>query len=226
MSRYGSGLRVVAIGGSLREHSCSYHALEHVTALLHDLDCQVQTLDLRELQLPFCNGDNRDSRPGYPGVAKLRRSVSEAQAVVLATPEYHGGVSGVLKNALDLLSIEHLEGKIAGVIAVLGGTTSSNALNELARILRCCHAWVLPEYIAIARADAVFRGGAIHDGDLLKRFDRFAQSLVWSATRMSGSRTPAAFENKQTGVIHETYSSSLSLPRSGGDPIGDARSIG
>src|SRR5579862_2395630 len=97
-------LRIVAIGGSLREHSCSYLALEHVTNLLHDMECRVQTLDLRDLQLPFCNGNNQDPRSDYPGVARLRRSISDAHAVILATPEYHGGVSGVLKNALGLLS--------------------------------------------------------------------------------------------------------------------------
>ena len=81
----------------------------------------------------------------------------------LATPEYHGGISGVLKNTLDLLSGEHLKGKIAGIVTVLGGASNSNALNDLGRILRCCHAWVMPEYIAIARAHSFFLTGAIND---------------------------------------------------------------
>jgi NAD(P)H-dependent FMN reductase len=180
-----SDLRIVAIGGSLREQSCSYLALEHVRPLLTNLGCQVRILDLRIMHLPFCNGDNQDPRPDYPAVAELRGAISQAHALILATPEYHGAVSGVLKNALDLLGPEHLEGKVAGVISVLGGATNSNALNDLSRILRCCHAWVLPEYIAIARAQAVFLKGAITDPDLLNRFKRFAQSLVWSATRIA-----------------------------------------
>lgn len=187
-----SDLKIVAIGGSLRENSCSYLALEYLTKLLVDMGCEVQTLDLRSMELPFCNGDNLDPRPDYPAVGQLRSAVSGAHALVLATPEYHGGISGVLKNTLDLLSAEHLSGKVAGIVSVLGGASNSNALNDLGRILRCCHAWVLPEYIAIARAHSVFATGAITDAELRKRFNNFAHSLVWSAARIAGCNTLVA----------------------------------
>jgi FMN reductase len=211
-------LKIVAIGGSLREQSCSYLALGHVTNLLADMGCQVRIFDLRVKHLPFCNGDNKDARPDYPAVEELRHAVSDAHALVLATPEYHGGVSGVLKNALDLLSPEHLKGKVAGVISVLGGGTNSNAVNDLGRSLRCCHAWVLPEYIAIPRAQGVFFNGAIAESDLVNRFNRFARSLVWSAARIADSGTQLTPSNKQTGVFHETFNSSLPLFRSAGEP--------
>jgi len=192
MSDIPTRLRVVAIGGSLRENSCCYLALEYLTNLLIDLGCEARILDLRLMNLPFCNGDNQDPRPDYPAVAELRRAVSSAHALILATPEYHGGISGVLKNTLDLLSGEHLRGKIAGIVSVLGGVSNSNALNDLGRILRCCHAWVLPEYIAIARSHSVFLTGAIDDADLRKRFNNFAHSLVWSAARIAGCNTLVA----------------------------------
>lgn len=178
-------LRIVAIGGSLRENSCSYLALEYLTHILIGLGCRARILDLRVMQLPFCDGDNQDPRPDYPAVGELRHAVSDAHALVLATPEYHGGISGVLKNTLDLLGAEHLRGKVAGVISVLGGGPSANALNDLGRILRCCHAWVLPEHIAIARANSAFLNGAVIDADLRNRFTGFARSLVWSAARIS-----------------------------------------
>ena len=126
MSDIPTRLRVVAIGGSLRENSCCYLALEYLTNLLIDLGCEARILDLRLMNLPFCNGDNQDPRPDYPAVAELRRAVSSAHALILATPEYHGGISGVLKNTLDLLSGEHLRGKIAGIVSVLGGVSNSN----------------------------------------------------------------------------------------------------
>jgi FMN reductase len=181
-----SDLRILAIGGSLRDGSYTYQALDHVTRLLTGLGCQARVLDLRVMQLPFCNGDNKDPRLEYPAVSELRNSVRDANALVLATPEYHGGVSGVLKNALDLLSMEHLEGKVAGVISVLGGGANSNALNDLSRILRCCHAWVIPHHIAIGRANTVFVDGRISDLGLRHRFDEFAQDLVRSTVRLCG----------------------------------------
>jgi FMN reductase len=192
MSDIITNLRFVAVGGSLRENSCSYLALEYLTNLLIDLGCEAQILDLRLMNLPFCNGDNLNPRTDYPAVGQLRSAVSSAHGLILASPEYHGGISGVLKNTLDLLSAEHLKGKVAGVVSVLGGTSNSNALNDLGRILRCCHAWVLPEYIAVPRAHSVFLSGSITDADLRKRFNNFAHSLVWSAARIAGYNTLVA----------------------------------
>ena len=133
-------------------------------------------------------------------MAELRRSVRDAHVLVLATPEYHGGMSGVLKNALDLLSVEHLEGKVAGVISVLGGGVNSNALNDLSRILRCCHAWVIPQHIAIGRSNTVFVDGRISDAGLRLRFEEFAQNLARSSVRLCGldlaaSETHGTFRN-------------------------------
>jgi FMN reductase len=221
-----SDLKIVAIGGSLREGSFSHLALEHAARLLTDLGCQTRLLDLRVTRLPFCNGDNNDPRREYPAVAELRRAVRDAHGLVLATPEYHGGVSGVLKNTLDLLSAEHLAGKVAGVISVSGGGPNSNALNDLSRILRCCHAWVLPQQIAIGRAQAVFLNGEITDTELLNRFVRFAHSLAWSAARIGNCAAPLVpIDKKQKGVIHETIHSSLPRFRVGGESTGMVRSV-
>jgi FMN reductase len=185
-------LRIVGIGGSLREHSCSYIALEHAMALLARMGCHARTLDLRKMPLPFCNGEKHELWPGYPGVAQLRKAVSGAHALVLVTPEYHGGMSGVLKNALDLLDVAHLEGKVVGGISVLGGPANSNALNDLGRVMRWCHAWVIPQQIAVGRASTVFVNGQIADEGLQRRFEQFARSLVWSATRLGDLQGPDA----------------------------------
>jgi NAD(P)H-dependent FMN reductase len=207
-------LKIVAIGGSLRENSCCYLALEHLTQVLIRLGYQTRIFDLRIMRLPFCDGYNQDPSPDYPAVGELRRAVSSAHALVLATPEYHGSVSGVLKNALDLLSVEHLRGKVAGVIGVLGGATNSNALNDLTRMLRCCHAWVLPDSIAIARAQSVFRTGTITDADLLGRFNDFARRLVWSAARLSEYNEQVT-QTKRS--IRETFNSLPAVFQSAGE---------
>src|SRR5215467_816034 len=112
MVKRATDLRVVGIGGSLREGSYSYVSLEHVIALVTRMGCSAQIIDLRNTRLPFCNGDRHELWPSHPGVAELRRLVSTAHALVLATPEYHGGISGVLKNALDLLDEDHVAGKV------------------------------------------------------------------------------------------------------------------
>ena len=179
-------LRALGLGGSLRRGSFSHLALHHVLGLLRAQGCETSVFDLRDRPLPFCNGDKTDPRSDYPAVAELRQLVRESHALVLATPEYHGSVSGVLKNALDLLDFEHLEGKVVGAISVLGGQTNSNALNDLRTILRWCHAWVIPEQIAVGRVRTAFVEGRLSDPDLLQRFEVFARSLVRNTRRLKG----------------------------------------
>ncbi|MCU0551907.1 MAG: NAD(P)H-dependent oxidoreductase [Leptolyngbya sp. Prado105] len=178
-------VKVVGIAGSIRPGSYSQLALKIAAQRVEALGADVEILDLRSLNLPFCDGG--DDYSEYPGVAKMQKAVSEADAIILATPEYHGSVSGVLKNALDLMGFEEFTDKVTGVISVLGGQSSNNSLNNLRVILRWIHAWTIPEQIAIGQAWKAFgEDGKLLDEGLSKRFDAFAQSLVQSTRRLRG----------------------------------------
>lgn len=190
-----AAVKIVGIGGSLRENSYSYRALELAIERVAKLGATVQILDLRQMKLPFCQGSGDYEE--YPDVARLRETVKAADGLILATPEYHGSVSGVLKNALDLMSFEHLEDKVVGAISVLGGTNNSNALNDLRVISRWVHAWVIPEQIAIGRAWQAFDDqGRIQDEKLSQRFDDFAHSLVENTCKLRGLTLPGGVSRK------------------------------
>ena len=178
-------VKIIALGGSLRSESYSAQALKLAAMRVEALGASVEILDLRSMKLPFCDGG--DEYPEYPDVERMRNAVKEADGLILATPEYHGGVSGSLKNALDLMSFEHLSGKVTGLISVLGGQPNSNALNNLRIIMRWVHAWVIPEQIAIPQAWKAFDSeGKLLDEKLSQRFDKFAQSLVDSTRQLRG----------------------------------------
>ena len=178
-------VKIVGIAGSLRPESYSQQALKLAAQRVEALGAEVEILDLRQMKLPFCDGE--DNYSDYPDVEKLRNQVKSADGLILATPEYHGGVSGVLKNALDLMSFEHLSDKVTGLISVLGGQPNSNALNDLRLIARWVHAWVIPEQIAIGQAWKAFDSeGKLLDEKLSLRFDKFAQSLVENTSKLRG----------------------------------------
>lgn len=178
-------VRIVGIGGSLRPDSYTQQALSLAAQRVEALGASVEILDLRSMQLPFSNGG--DGYPDYPDVERLQKTVQEADGLILATPEYHGGVSGVLKNALDLMSFEQLSNKVTGLVSVLGGQSNSNALNDLRLIMRWVHAWVIPEQIAIGQAWKAFDpDGKLLDEKLSQRFDQFAQSLVDNTRKLRG----------------------------------------
>lgn len=179
-------VKIVGIAGSLRPDSYSQQALRVAAQRVETLGAEVEILDLRTMNLPFCNGG--DEYPEYPDVARLSQTVKVADGLILATPEYHGSVSGVLKNALDLLGFEELSGKVAGLVSVLGGQANSNALNDLRIILRWVHGWVIPEQVAIAQAWQAFgKDGKLLDEKLSQRFDAFAQSLVDNTRKLTGA---------------------------------------
>lgn len=170
-------VKIVGIAGSLRTDSYSQVALRLAAQRVSALGAEVEILDLREMNLPFCDGG--DEYPDYPDVEKLRKAFHDADGLILVTPEYHGSISGVLKNALDLMSFDQLAGKVAGMISILGGQSNSNALNDLRVIMRWVHGWVIPEQIAIGQAWKAFdQDGKLLDEKLSQRFDQFAQSLV------------------------------------------------
>lgn len=176
-------VRIVGIAGSLRAGSYSQQALNIAAERVRALGADVEVLDLRSLRLPFCDGS--DEYPDYPDVEQLRQAVLQADGLILVTPEYHGSISGVLKNALDLMGFEHFAGKVTGVISVLGGQSNSNALNDMRTILRWIHAWTIPEQVAIGQAWKAFdEQGNLVDEGLSKRLDAFAQSLVTNTHKL------------------------------------------
>lgn len=83
------------------------------------------------------------------------------------------------------MSFEHLDGKVAGLISVLGGQANSNALNDLRVILRWVQAWVIPEQVAIPQAWKAFDPeGKLLDAKIQERLDRLAESLVQNSEKL------------------------------------------
>src|SRR5918998_6743517 len=93
-------LRVVGIGGTLREGSTCRGALRRALAAAEEAGAQTRLLDLRELDLPMYEPGRPIADYG-PEVERFIEEVREADALVLSTAAYHGTLAGVTKNALD-----------------------------------------------------------------------------------------------------------------------------
>lgn len=163
-------IRVAGIAGSLRKGSYTRMAVEAALRGAATAGAQVDFIDLNDFNLPLCNG-SKDAADYPPGVAQLRARVQPVRGLILGTPEYHGGVSGVLKNALDLMGFDEFEGKMLGLVGVGGGALGAfDALNTLRSVGRALHAWVVPQQAAIPEAWKVFDPeGNIRSESLEKR---------------------------------------------------------
>ena len=126
-------LRVVGISGSLRRGSYNTGLLHAAAKLLPD----GMTLDMADIsELPLYNADVE--RAGIPDpVGRLRDQLTESDGVLIATPEYNYSVSGVLKNAIDWVSLgpdSPLDGKPLAMMGAGGRLGTARAQMHLRQI--------------------------------------------------------------------------------------------
>jgi NAD(P)H-dependent FMN reductase len=171
--------KIVGLPGSLRPGSYTRMAVQIALEGAAEAGAETQLLDLGSYNLPFCSGIPKDQE--YPPDAfKLREEIMNSDGVILGSPEYHGGMSGVLKNALDLMGFKEFEGKLIGLVGVSGGMMgATNALVSLRNVGRALHAWVLPDQVSIPQAWSQFdRDGSLTDEALEKRLKRIGQQVA------------------------------------------------
>jgi FMN reductase len=172
-------VKVVGICGSLRRDSFTRMALQLALQGAEEAGAQTWMINLSDFQLIFCDG--KDDESAYPeDVFRLREEVEAADGIILATPDYHGGYSGVLKNALDLMGGRQFKGKITGLVGVSGGAIGGfGAMNSLREVCRSLHAWVIPEQVAIAEAwNAFDKAGNLKDAELEKRLKEVGSQVA------------------------------------------------
>lgn len=149
-------MKVTSLCGSLRPTSSTERALSLALDAARDAGATVEALNLRELDLPLCDG--REDLTTYGGdTARFLAIIADSDALLVGSPEYHGSLTGTLKNALDLLRKDELKGKMVGLVATAKGEAGAmNTLNHLRHILRWMDAWVLPHQVSIPKAQEAF----------------------------------------------------------------------
>ena len=112
-------------------------------------------------------------------VKAFQEMATSSDAFVLSSPEYHGTMSGVMKNSLDWLYSKHTSGKPFSLMCTLGGQASNNTLNHMRIAARWIHGWVTPEQVAVPHIKEAFDDdGNLLDEKIVERVEGMAKSLV------------------------------------------------
>jgi chromate reductase len=156
-------MKVLGISGSLRRDSYN-HALLREAAERLPAGVELVEFDrLREIP-PYDADLEAEATP--PAVAELRQAMRDADAVLIATPEYNHSIPGVLKNALDWASRPAGKSALTGApAAVVGASTGMFgavwAQAETRKVLRALGGRVLESELPVARAAELYRDGRL-----------------------------------------------------------------
>ncbi len=167
----GEPLHVLAVIGSLQRESVTRVVVQHVAQQLEAAGCAVDVLDLEKEPLALYNPD---TARGVTGYAELQTRVHRADALLLGTPDYHGSISGAMKNFLDHFWHE-FAGKLFATI-VASHEKGLTATDQLRTVARQCCAWALPYGVSL-HPDTDVKDGQIISDALKDRLEMLARDV-------------------------------------------------
>lgn len=190
-------LDIVILAGSPRRRSYTRSLARHIGDVLRRDGARVALIDLHETPLPLLDPELRAARDSHPdaGVATLLRLAAAADAYVLASPTYHNSYAGVLKNALDYLSIHDFRYRPVGLAG--HGGRSTQAVDHLRQVVRGVLGVSIPTQVCTRESDYADTAGEsglydVVDPDIRERIERFAKELLLFAEHMRDLRAAAA----------------------------------
>ncbi len=174
---------IVGLGGTPRAGSSSEQALQHALNHAQSLGCTTQMF--AGIQLPSEIFD--PTRPERsPAASALIEALRRADGVLIATPAYHGGMSGLIKNALDFIEDlrndqrVYLEGRAVGCIVCAEGVQAMGAtLANLRAIIHTLRGWPTPFGATLNSSTRPFGGaGSPAQAGAITACETVAQQVV------------------------------------------------
>ncbi|MTH53428.1 NAD(P)H-dependent oxidoreductase [Bacillus mangrovi] len=137
-------MNILILSGGPRKTGRSALAANYLASLNDGMEL----IDLSDLVLPVYSGEEEQNH--LPEVKKLKEAARKADGFVMISPEYHGGISGALKNALDYLGSDYFAHKAVALTAVAGGGKGGiNTLNQMRTIMRALYANAIPKQLVL-----------------------------------------------------------------------------
>lgn len=173
---------IIGISGSPSKNSTGRKALEIALNQAASLGAQTTLIDLREIALPFYDPDLNE--PPEEAI-QFAQQIKQANAMIWSTPLYHGGLSGLFKNAIDWLELLHqtvppyLTGIPIGLISTSGGSQGIQAINHMENVVRALRGYTIPWVVPILRASET-----IQDSRVIEHLKRLGTETFETAHRL------------------------------------------
>jgi FMN reductase len=186
---------IVGLGGTTRPGSTSERALSFALDAAAAAGCQTRLFGADAMPSePY--DPTRTQRS--PEAIALVEALRQADGVILASPAYHGGLSGWVKNAIDYTEDmredprPYLDGRAVGCIVVADGAQAmGSTLAALRAIVHALRGWPTPFAATLNSRDKPFGGdGRPADPTALQACERVAMQVVAFA-RMARTVSPS-----------------------------------
>jgi NAD(P)H-dependent FMN reductase len=174
--RMQNGVRVLLFAASLRNESLNARLTQVVRRMLEERGHEVDAAAMSDFDCPSYDGD-AEAEAGIPsGAQRLRDRLLAADALVIASPEYNGSMSGVLKNVIDWTSRfrpQPFNGKQGFLLSASPSMAGGNrGLWALRVPLEHLGARIYPDMFSLAQAHTAFADdGRLTSDTLTKRLD-------------------------------------------------------
>jgi len=166
-------LKVLGVGSSMRQDSFSTETLKIILNNVNKNGGDTRLLNLYSNPLPMYTAEYNEKLSGIKHAVEL---VNWADALVLATPDYHGSMAGSLKNFLDYFWAE-FAGKTFGYLCS-SHEKGLTVMDQMRTAIRQCYGWSLPYGISINSNQDFNADREIINVQLLGRLESFARDLV------------------------------------------------
>lgn len=164
----------MGVGGSMRKNSFSTKVLRSVLQIISmKYNTEVRLVNLLETELPMYRPSTGFENEN---VKKVTSDVNWANAFLLASPDYHGSMSGTMKNFLDFFWKE-FSGKTFGYI-VSSHEKGLTVMDQMRTAVRQCYAWSMPYGVSINEREDFDKDVQIVNKSLQTRVEMLARDLV------------------------------------------------
>jgi len=187
-------LYVPVILGTVRKGRMSLPVARVVLAeLSRRPDIETELIDLARLPLRVDDAGEATKDAGFS------EKMSRSDALVLVSPEYNHGYSGLLKHVLDSCLKEYVH-KAVGVVGVSAGPFGgSRGIEDLLPVLRELGLAAIFWDVNFSTVQNAFdESGALRDQAYLPRIDKFLGELVWMATTLRHGREQVAMPQAES----------------------------
>jgi chromate reductase len=170
---------ITMVVGTNRPGSRARAVSKHIEEIYRDLQVELRTLDLQDLPKEIFDPGSYAETP--PAFAPFQEAITNAHGLIIVSPEYNGGIPGILKYFIDMLdfpvSFEHRPVCFVGVAKGMWGAL--RPIEQLQAIFGYRNGYIYPERVFMPHIpDLLDEKDRLKDPKLIGRLRKQAEGYI------------------------------------------------